>query len=109
MMMYLLLNFPQALHSAEHVAAPQQEAPIVISYQIVSWVVQFWQQYDPRCPRSGPQAEGATEARPCLQILFDVQSALSPSQAMMDVSATEDLKLASVSVLSFVLRLENGD
>ena len=33
---HLLLNFPHILHSAEQVAAPQQEAPIVISCQVVS-------------------------------------------------------------------------
>ena len=28
---HLLWNFPQALHTAEHVAAPQHDAPNVIS------------------------------------------------------------------------------
>ena len=33
---YLLWNFPQDLHTAEQVAAPQHEAPKVISYPLVS-------------------------------------------------------------------------
>jgi hypothetical protein len=32
----LLWNLPQALHTAEQVAAPQHEAPKVISYKQVS-------------------------------------------------------------------------
>ena len=33
---YLLWNFAQELHTAEQVAAPQHEAPKVISYKLVS-------------------------------------------------------------------------
>lgn len=95
--LYLLRKFPQALHTAEHVAAPQQEAAKANTWMMVSCSTPISEQgICLRCRRWGQPTRGEKGELPsCKLIICD--NHLDCSRAQVDIRIRRCDKLPSNS------------